>query len=52
MRSIFGQDETSQVPHHKLVLGGNQGAGNITCSYCQHVGHKFNHCPFVDDRLR
>jgi len=25
MRSIFGQGERSQVPHHILVLGRNQG---------------------------
>jgi hypothetical protein len=24
----------------------------MTCSYCQDVGHLFNHYPFIDDKLR
>ncbi len=24
----------------------------MTYSYCYQMGHAFNHCPFVDDRLR
>jgi hypothetical protein len=24
----------------------------MTCSYCHKMGHMFNYCPFVDDRLR
>ncbi len=24
----------------------------MTYSYCYQTGHMFNHCPFVDDRLR
>jgi hypothetical protein len=35
-----------------MVLGGNSNNENITYSYCQHVGHLFVHCPFVDDKLR
>ncbi len=52
MRSIPNQGEKSQVPHHGLVLRGNQGVRTITCTYCQQVGDTFNHCPFVDDILR
>jgi hypothetical protein len=37
--------ERSQVPHHRPILGGNQGAGTVTYSYCQQVGHLLNHCP-------
>jgi hypothetical protein len=33
MISVFGLGERSQVPHHRLVSGGNQGAGIMTCSY-------------------
>jgi hypothetical protein len=46
------QHEGSQVPHHRPILGGNQGVGTLTCSYCQQVGHLFNCYLFVDDRLR
>ncbi len=52
MRSIPSQGERSQVPQHRSISGGNQGVGIITYSYYQHVGHLFNHCPFVDDILR
>jgi hypothetical protein len=52
MKSVLSLGERSQVPHHRLVLGKNQGAGTITCSYCQQMGHMFNHYPFVDDKLR
>jgi hypothetical protein len=52
MRSILGPGEKSQVPHHKPISGGNQGVGILTCSYCYQMGHMFNCCPFVDDRLR
>jgi hypothetical protein len=38
--------------HHRVVLGGNQGARTLTCSYSHQMGHMFNCCPFVDDRLR
>jgi len=24
--------------------------GTSTCAYCQHVGHEFKDCPFVDDK--
>jgi hypothetical protein len=24
----------------------------LTCVYCQHVGHEFKNCPFVDDKLK
>jgi hypothetical protein len=24
----------------------------LTCAYCQHVGHEFKNCPFVDDKLK
>jgi len=51
-RLVFGPSERSQVPHHKLISKGNQNVGTLTCSYCQHVGHLFNCCPFVDVRLR
>jgi hypothetical protein len=52
MRSIPSPSERSQVPHHQLVLKGNQGVGTITCSYCYQMGHLFNRYPFVDDGLR
>jgi len=39
-----------QVSHP--VLGGNQGAGTVTYSYCHQMGHLFNRCTFVGDRLR
>jgi hypothetical protein len=29
------QHERSQVPHHRPILGANQGVGTSTCSYCQ-----------------
>ncbi len=51
MRSIPSLSEKSQVPHHIPVSRGNQGAKTITYSYCYQVGHLFNCCPFVDDRL-
>ncbi len=51
-RLVLGPSERSQVPHHKLISKGNQNVGTLTCSYCQHVGHLFNRCPFVDVRLR
>jgi len=35
-----------------MVVSMTQGAGTVTYSYCQKLGHLFNHCPFVDDRLR
>jgi hypothetical protein len=35
-----------------MVLGGNQGVGTVTCSYCQQLGHLLNPCPFIDDKLR
>jgi len=44
--------EKSQIPHHRLVSWGKQGAKTVTCSYCYQMGHMFNHCPFVDDKLR
>jgi hypothetical protein len=50
--SILGHNERLRVPHHRLVSRGNQGVRIITYSYCQQVGHLFNHCPFVDDRLK
>jgi hypothetical protein len=34
-RLVLGQGEKSQVSHHRPILGGNQGVGIITCSYCQ-----------------
>jgi hypothetical protein len=49
---VFGQGERSQVPPHRPISRGNQGAGTITYTYCQHVGQMLNHGPFVDDRLR
>ncbi len=49
---MFGQGERSQVPPHRPISRGNQGAGTITYTYCQHVGQMLNHGPFVDDRLR
>jgi hypothetical protein len=52
IKSIPSQGERSQVPHHRLVSARNQSIGIITYSYCQQVGHMFNHCPFVDDRLK
>jgi hypothetical protein len=42
----------SQVLNHRLVSGGNRGFGTVTCSYCHRMGHLFNHCPLIDDRLR
>jgi hypothetical protein len=24
----------------------------LICAYCQHVGHEFKNCPFVDDKLK
>ncbi len=38
MKLVFGPSERSKVPHHGLVLGGNQGVGTITCSYCYQMG--------------
>jgi hypothetical protein len=32
MKSTPGLGEKSQVPHHRLVLGGIQGVGIVTCS--------------------
>ncbi len=52
MRSVPGPGERSQNPHHRLVLKRNQGTRSVTCSYCYQMGHMFQHCPFVDDRLR
>jgi hypothetical protein len=52
MRLAFGQGERSQVPHHILVSRGNQGVGTLAYSYCQQVGHLFDHYPFDDDKLR
>jgi hypothetical protein len=52
MRLVDGPSERSQVPHHIPILGANQGVGTITCSYYYQMGHMFNCCPFVDDRLR
>ncbi len=37
---------------HNPILGRNQGVRIVTCSYCYQMGHMFNCCPFVDDRLR
>jgi len=51
VRSVPGPSERSQVPHHKLDSRANQGVGTITYPYCYQMGHLFNHCPFVDDRL-
>jgi hypothetical protein len=42
-RSVFGLGERLQVPHHRLVSGGNHGVGIMTCSYCYQMGHLFNH---------
>jgi hypothetical protein len=52
MKLIFSPSEWSQVLHHRLVSGGKQGARIVTYSYCHKMGHLFNCCPFVDDRLR
>jgi len=52
MRFVLGLSERSQVPHHIHVLGQNQDVGTTTCSYCYQMGHMFNCCPFVDDKLR
>jgi hypothetical protein len=52
MISISSVGERSQIPHHNLVLGRNQGVGIVTYSYCHQMGHLFNCCPFDDDRLR
>jgi hypothetical protein len=35
MRSIHGQSEKLQVPHHRPVSQGNQDVGIIKCSYYQ-----------------
>ncbi len=51
-RLAHGPGERTQVPPHKLVWGGNQGAKTVTCSYCYQMGHLINHFPFVDERLR
>jgi hypothetical protein len=24
----------------------------LTCAYCQQVGHEFKNCPFMDDKLK
>jgi hypothetical protein len=42
MRSIYGQGERLQVPHHGQVSQGNQGARTITYSYYQQVEDLFN----------
>jgi len=34
-KSIHGQGETSQVPHHRPISKGNQSVGITTYSYCQ-----------------
>jgi hypothetical protein len=52
MISISSVGERSQIPHHNLVVGRNQGVGIVTYSYCHQMGHLFNCCPFDDDRLR
>jgi hypothetical protein len=52
VRSVPNPGERSQVLHHRLISGGNQGVGIMTCSYCHKMGHMFNRCPFVDDRLK
>ncbi len=52
MRLIPSPGERTQVSHHKQVLGRKYGARTMTCSYCYQMGHIFNCCPFVDDRLR
>ncbi len=52
MRLVPSPSERSQVPHHKPILGANQGVGIVTRSYCYQMGHLFNHCPFVDDKTR
>jgi hypothetical protein len=51
-KSVPGQGESLQVLHHRLISRGNQGVGIVTYSYCHQIGHLFNHCPLVDDRLR
>lgn len=48
-RSVCGQNERLQVPHNTPISWGNLNVEIITYSYCQHVGHRFKHCPFVDD---
>jgi hypothetical protein len=35
-----------------MILGGNLNNETIMYSYCQHVEHLFNHCPFVNNILR
>ncbi len=35
-----------------MISRGNQGVGIVTYSYCYQMGHVFNHCPFVEDRLK
>jgi hypothetical protein len=35
MRLVHGQGERSQIPPQILVLGGNQGVGIVTYTYCQ-----------------
>jgi len=35
-----------------VMTGGNQGARTLTYLYYQQVGHLFNRCPFVDDKLK
>ncbi len=52
MKSIPSLGERLQIPHHRLVSGRNQGVGTMTCSYCHQMGHLFNCCPFINDRLR
>jgi len=52
VRLVPGLGVRSQVLDHRLVSGRNQGVGTVTYSYCHQMGHLFNHCPLIDDRLR
>jgi hypothetical protein len=52
MRLVLGLGEQLRKSHHRLVSGRNQGVGIVTYSYCYQMGHLFNCCPFIDDRLR
>jgi hypothetical protein len=52
VKLVLGPGVRSQVLDHRPISRGNQGAGTVTCSYCHQMGHFFNHCPLIDDKLR
>jgi hypothetical protein len=49
---VPSQGERLKILYNTLYSRENMGIETITYFYCQQKIHQFNHCAFVNDRLR